>query len=264
MGDAVTTIQKSHPLPYYAQLAEILRDEIRSGQLTPGDLLPSESELGEAHGISRTAVRQALDLLVGEGLVHKEKGRGTFVASPKVNEFVVQEMRGFFEEMTRRGETVETQLLTADIRVVPPYAVAPLEVDSSDEVVFIERIRLVNDTPMVAVRTYLPAARFAALLDHDLVHASLYDVLRSEFAIRAGGGHRRFEAEAASADLARYLGLATGDPILKLTATNLDGDGRPFEHFIACYVADRTSFDVEVGAEGGPATAKVNVLAGRA
>lgn len=242
------TIQKSHPLPYYAQLAAILRDAIRDGTMLPGELLPSEAELGRQQDISRTAVRQALDALVDEGMVHKEKGRGTFVSSPKGNEFVVQEFRGFFEAMTRRGQTVTTVLLSVGIELVPPYAVTALGLSSSDEVVAIERVRKADGIPVVAVRTYLPASRFREVLDHDLTRESLYEVLRTDFDVVVGAGRRRFEAEAADAALACELELETGDPILKLTAVNQDADGIPFEYYVACYVGSRIAFDVGVGA----------------
>src|SRR3954463_4592010 len=90
------TIAKGPRLPYYAQLAAILRKAISDGDWPPGFALPSEADLCSMFGLSRTAVRQALAELSAEGLVHKEKGRGSFVRGPRAG-FVVQELRGFFE-----------------------------------------------------------------------------------------------------------------------------------------------------------------------
>lgn len=252
-------VRKSDPMPYYAQLASILRDQIRSGELQPGDLLPSEGELGAMYDISRTAVRQALDELVAESLVHKEKGRGSFVSAPKVNEFVLQDLRGFFQEMTRRGADVETEVLGAGIAPVQPDAVADLDLDSSAEVVWMERLRRVNGREVVLTRTHLPLPRFDGLLDHDLMSRSLYDILAKEFGVVAGTGRRRFEAVAATAEQAAHLAVDEGAPLLKLTAVNHDQHQRPFEYFTAFYRSDRAAFDVVVDEGGGSSSAVMDL-----
>lgn len=252
-------IRKSDPLPYYAQLAAILRDQIRTGDLSPGDLLPSEGELGTMYDISRTAVRQALDELVAESLVHKEKGRGSFVSAPKVNEFVLQDLRGFFQEMTRRGADVETEVLGAGVAPVQPDAVADLGLDSGANVIWMERLRRVNGLEVVLTRTHLPLPRFDGLLDHDLMRESLYDILATDYGVIAGQGRRRFEAVAATAEQAAHLGVEAGAPLLKLTAVNHDQNQQPFEYFTAHYRSDRAAFDVVVDQSGGPSTAVMDL-----
>ncbi|MEJ2599308.1 MAG: GntR family transcriptional regulator, partial [Anaerolineales bacterium] len=77
-------LDKSHPIPLYFQLAEILREQIQSGELNPGDRLPSERELNEQFGISRMTVRQALAYLTRDGVLVVKPGIGTFVAEPKL------------------------------------------------------------------------------------------------------------------------------------------------------------------------------------
>ena len=67
------------PTPLYAQLADILRRMITSGELQPRSPLPSESYLQQEHGVSRGTVRMAMGVLREEGLVITIAGRGTFV-----------------------------------------------------------------------------------------------------------------------------------------------------------------------------------------
>ena len=69
-------------IPLYSQLVGIIKQNISSGKLGVGDLLPSESELCRAMGISRNTVRQAIGELEEEGLVVRKRGKGTFVADP--------------------------------------------------------------------------------------------------------------------------------------------------------------------------------------
>jgi GntR family transcriptional regulator len=68
-----------NPAPLYVQLADILRDMIKSGELQPRALLPSESYLQQQHGVSRGTVRMAVGILRNEGLVVTIRGRGTYV-----------------------------------------------------------------------------------------------------------------------------------------------------------------------------------------
>ncbi len=237
-------IQRSDPLPYYAQLAQILREEIERGRWAPGEMIPSEAELGEFFALSRTAVRQALDMLRSEGLVRTEKGRGTFVARPKVAEFVVQELRGFHEEMTQRGRRVETTVLSHEVVEAPPDVAQNLEIPMGAEVVLLHRIRSVEGEPVVEVTTFLPAARFARLTEVDLTNRSLYAVLDQEFGVAPRGGVRSIEAVNADRTTAGHLGVRTDAPVLRLDAINLDAEGRPFEFFRAHYRGDQTTFQI--------------------
>ena len=69
--------------PLSAQLADILRDEILSGDRRPGSKLPSESGFQEEYGLSRTPIREALRILQAEGLVVSRKAHGTYVREDK-------------------------------------------------------------------------------------------------------------------------------------------------------------------------------------
>ena len=75
-------IDRSSPLPLYYQLKQILLEKIESGLWSPGDLIPSEHELQETYGVSRTTVRQTLSDLVHEGVLVRHRGRGTLSRNP--------------------------------------------------------------------------------------------------------------------------------------------------------------------------------------
>lgn len=239
-------IRRSAPTPYYAQLASILRAQISDGTYGPGDPLPAESELGSTFTLSRTVVRQALDELVAEGLVQKERGRGSFVTKPKLADLVVQELRGFSDEMGARGHETGTIILGQSIAVVPQQFAAHLGVRHGSKAVHIERVRTANGDPIVKVDTYLPLPRFRRLATMDLEGRSLYEALEDGFDVRPRGGWRRIEAVVASRELADILGVEVGSPMLELTALTTDEDGAPFELFRAYYRGDRTSFEVRV------------------
>ena len=238
-------------VPYYVQVAEIIRERLKNGQWEPGALIPSESGLCEMFGVSRTAIRQALGVLVDEGLLQKEKGRGTFVSRPHVA-LAVQELRGFYDEMAVLGRTVSNEVRRQEVVTVPPHVAPELGVPMRAEVICLERVRGVDREPLVHVYKYLPLERFAPLLDLDLSQRSLYAVLAEEFGVEARGGRRRIDAVAAVAEHARLLKVPARSPVLRVTATNTDADGTPFEHFEAWYRADQTSFEIVVSARDEP------------
>lgn len=242
-----TAIRRSGAVPYYAQLADLFRAAIEGGEWAPGRHLPSEHEIGEFFGISRTAVRQALGELAAEGLVRKEKGRGTFVRGPRRTELVVQELRGFHDEVTELGKTVLTEVLALEEVLAPADDAALLGVPTGGSVVRVDRLRRVDGEPVCVARTLLPASRFGGLVDEDLSSSSLYDVLAERYGVEPRGGSRLVEAEGAARATARLLQVRTGAPVLRLSAVNTDQTGQPFESFTAWYRADRTGFRIEVG-----------------
>ena len=92
------TIDRDSPVPFYFQLSELLEQEIVSGRWEPGTRIPSENELCARYGLSRTTIRQALARLEQEGLVSREKGRGTFVSDSRPRSWLIQSTEGFFHD----------------------------------------------------------------------------------------------------------------------------------------------------------------------
>lgn len=242
-------IERGSALPYYAQLAAILRSGIEHGTWAPGEALPSELELGETYGLSRTVVRQALSELVLEGRVTREKGRGTFVRQAAVAALVVQELRGFLDEMESRGRRVDTLVLRSEVVRVPAPVAPLLDVARSSEVLEIDRLRSVAGDAVVAVRTYLPLPRFESLVGADLSGRSLYRML-SSLGVQPSVGRRRIQAVAADEEQSGLLGVVIGAPLLEVNGVGIDQSGTPFEHFVAWYRGDRVSFDIVANAEG--------------
>ena len=161
-------ITKDSPIPLYFQLKELLRQEIESGRWQPGQQIPSETEMCEAFGISRTVVRQALRELEYHGLLYREQGKGTFVAEPKISESLVQDLSGFYEDMVAKGLTPVTRVLRQEIQPANKKVARYLHIQPGDEIVFIERVRSVGGEPIVLVTTYLPYHVCPDLVDEDL------------------------------------------------------------------------------------------------
>jgi GntR family transcriptional regulator len=181
---AANQIQFDSNIPYYVQLVEILKEPIRRSELKPGDQLPGEFELCEQFGISRTVVRQALQELEKEGLIQRRKGKGTFVAPSKIDENLVQKLTGFYQDMTSRGQAPKSQVLRFEVIPVCPKIAELLQLSTDQNVFVIERLRSVNDDPIVLVTTYLPYHLCPELGRYDLSEQSLYAILSKSSACR--------------------------------------------------------------------------------
>ena len=128
--------------PYYQQLKRILMKDIESRD--EGDLLPSESELCRMYSVSRTVVRQALGELEDEGLVHKVKGKGTYVTGRTLNTSFVQHSLGFYESMQRAGHTVRSAVLALYTEPCGVNLAKRVEIGVGEEVIRFDRVRSVQ------------------------------------------------------------------------------------------------------------------------
>src|SRR5207302_8552564 len=98
----MNAIYRNSPLPRYYQLKEIMRERVRAGEWKPGDLIPSERELGETYGISRMTARHAITDLVNDRLFYREQGKGTYVSQNKIIQQLIR-LTGVTEGRTARG-----------------------------------------------------------------------------------------------------------------------------------------------------------------
>ena len=236
---------KSH-IPYYFQLMELLREQIHNDVWHPGEQIPSELELCEGYKISRTVVRQALGELEIQGLIEKKRGKGSFIAHPKINEGLIQKLTGFYQDMVERGFKPETKVLHQEVVTATETIAKYLNIDINDEVTDIERLRFINDEPIQLVTTYIPVKICPSLSTVDLTNRSLYEYLEKEFGIIITRGKRYLEAVLASKPEAIILGVDKGDPLIKLDSISYDQNDQVIEYYHALHRGDRSRFEVEL------------------
>jgi GntR family transcriptional regulator len=244
-------IDKTSRVPFYGQLTDILEHQIREGSLAVGQQLPSEAQLCEEYGVSRTVVRQSLAELASEGLINRYKGKGSFVAPPKVDEHLAQAMTGLAEEVQARGQQLDNQIRTFELQQPSANVAEVLGLDEGDSVVRLDRLRSINGEPWVFTSTFLPADLCEPLLQFDMRHRSLYATLEQELGIVLDHGRRTIEAALAGQDHAALLGIDVGAPVLLLKSRGYAADGRAIEYFLAWHRGDRSRFDVELQRKPG-------------
>lgn len=241
-----TRIDRSSPIPYYVQLKEVLRSPIEQGVWQPGDQIPGEPELCRLFDVSRTVVRQALNELSFEGLITRIKGKGTFVAEPKISESLVQKLTGFYQDMVDRGHRPVTKVLSQRVAPASAKVADRLGLEPGTFVIDIERLRFVQNEPIVLVTTYLPYALCPKLAQADLSNQSLYALLEEECGLVIARGRRVIEAVPASEYEAHHLQVAKGAPLILLDSVSYLADGTPIEYYRAFHRGDRSRFEVEL------------------
>ena len=233
-------------IPYYHQLIEIIKHNIREGVWEPGDQIPSEMELCEKFGVSRTVVRQALRELETENIIDKRKGKGTFVAKPKISEGLIQKLTGFYQDMIERGMEPKTKVLFQEIIPATKTIAGYLDIPEGTNVVEIKRLRYIHDEPIQVVTTYVPLQISPNLHNVDLSDRSLYEYLESENNIKIYRGKRYIEAVLANHEEAELLEIEEGDPLVMLDSISYTKTGGIVEYFHALHRGDRSRFEVEL------------------
>jgi GntR family transcriptional regulator len=212
----------------YHQLLGILRGRIESGEIGVGDRLPSEADLVSDFGVSRTTARRALDELRREGLVRREPGRGTFLASPRLRSNLAY-LHSFTEEIERWGYTPGARLVSRKELVANDEIAARLEIEAGDEVLFVRRLRLANERPIFVCDSFLPVGRFPALKDADYGTVSLSKLFEERIGRKVQNSRQWIGAATSTSDVAALLEIPAGIPVLRVIRITLVTGDNPIE-----------------------------------
>lgn len=230
-------LDRRSPLPLWAQVLADLRARVAAGGFT--DRFPTDEELRREYGVSRQTVREAARRLQGDGVIVRERGRGTSLASPPLE----QPLRALYSLALTAQELglSERSEVRALHRVPAGDANGPLGLDPTDDVVFVERLRFVGEEPLSVHRSWLPATRAEGLLGADLATGSLYDALAERCGVRVTGGSEWIRPELPEADLRQLLHLGPRQAVLVVERLATAG-GSPIEWRRSVVRGDRYAF----------------------
>lgn len=185
-------VDKDSPIPLYYQLKKIIRELIENEEIKANEIVPTERELCEYHGISRMTVNKAIASLVNEGLLYRERGKGTFVVKNK-EKHQLQNLLSFTEDMKRRGIVIHTQIISFS-RILPTKKMQQdLQISSQQEVFEITRLRHMDGEPYAIEVAYIPTMLCEGLTGEMLENNSLYHILETEFDLKFGYGRQTIE-----------------------------------------------------------------------
>ncbi len=241
-------MQKLAAQPRYLALAEDLRHRIEHGVFKPGDRLPSEAQLCADHGVSRGTAVRAIEQLVGDGIIHRRQGAGSFVARPSLRRRAGN-LLSFTEAAA--GEGHASRHCVIDFAPATPEQIR--EFDCGGPAVYLCRLRLLDGVACALHRSLVPAhvaRRVEAFGDKD------------ETALRAGdfslykalevAGHKVAEARErvttrlANREETRLLDLADPTAVMVVFRRSYDGSGRLVEAVEAVYHGEFYTYDMRL------------------
>ncbi len=243
-------LNPSSKLPLYHQLYEIFQGKIRSGDWKPGDMIPPESELTAGYRVSRITVRKVLDMLVKEGHIRRERGRGSFVSHPRL-EHGMTRIVSFSDDMRQRGFVPTTRIIFSGLVPAPAAIADVLGVPAGEELARIDRLRLADDEPMCVEESFLVHRLLPGILDHDLSRKSLREVKSALYGMSWSRATQTIRAIATPPEIARLLGIKVGSPLLFFERVTRQQEDIPAEFLRIYYRADRYALHSElVGGDG--------------
>ncbi len=237
------TIDGNSFVPYYVQIVDHVRNLIKKNKLRQGQTFCSEGELSEALGISKMPVRQAFQKLRAEGLLIIAKGKRPVIGSGRVP-WNFQQLRGFSEEMKRRGLVPSARLLRMDLDEPEPEVAQALKLTPGERIYRLRRLRLVDQEPVAVVTSHLPARIFAGIDEQDLEKQSLYSIFEHSYKRKLQWAEELIGAVVAGVEEAAVLQTAPGSALLMIKETTYDSQNIAIEYSVSLLRGDRYNASV--------------------
>jgi GntR family transcriptional regulator len=225
----------------YRRVQESLAEEIRRGGRQAGSLLPPERALAEHFGVSRVTLRRALTELENSGLIARSSPRGWAVAGSRIGE-PPNVLMSFSEMATARGLRPGARKISSRLRPATIDEADALGLAPGAELFELQRLRSMDEVPIMIDRTRIPTALAPGLEHADFTRTSLYALLERRYGIRPARARLSAEAVAADGRQARLLDLRPGEPLLRCNQVTEDQDGRRMELCEMTYRGDRYRF----------------------
>ena len=231
-------LDRQSVVPLYFQIRQALLERIRSEDLKPGDLVPSEQVISSQFGVSRMTVRQALKSLADLGVIYSRRGRGTFVAGNKL-EKSFRQVLSFTEEMAARGWVASSKVIRFGIEPADAKAGDALDVSVGEKLISLRRVRLADSVPMGIEWSRIPLRLCPDLQKMFQPKRSLYQLLSERYGIKVAVTDEVAEAGIANAEQARLLQIPRRSPVLLFYRVSYVESGKAVEYVISVYRGDR-------------------------
>lgn len=246
MSDRKWVIDKDSVIPLYFQVKEYLKNQIQSGVYTESEMIPSERELSEEFGINRLTVRQAINELVQEGFLYRQRGVGTFVSKPKIEQPLAR-LTNFSTDMMNRGITPGAQVVSMKVVPAGKYVASQLKIDQGTNVIELVRVRTADGEPMALEKSCLVYDLTKELLGMEMENVSLYKTLETVCGIKLVRAIQSIEIASIRPEEAPLLDIDPRDPVMQIERTTFTQDSdKPVEYVCSYYRADRYKFIIEM------------------
>jgi GntR family transcriptional regulator len=234
-------MSEGHDSLLYARVETVLAGEISEGGLKVGDQLPTEDSLIGRFGVSRITVRRAIQNLVSRGLVEIRRGKGTFVAAPKITQDL-KELSGFVEDMHAIGRKPTARVIGKEIVTANATVARQLALTRGERVVRIRRVRLADGIPVSFDETYLPLEIGKRIITNDLKVEPIFSLLEHKYNVPLIEAEYTLDAVGAENEVAKVLKVKPRSPIFRIERTSYSTGGHPVDYETLHYRGDLVRF----------------------
>lgn len=246
MTQSTLALSDDTRLPLYQRLAESIKTAIVDNRWRPGDRLPAEKDLAGTYGVAPGTARQAITLLIKEGLLERQHGSGTFVRRPSFNNSLFR----FFRFETKSGERKipESRILHREVITAPSAIAQALNLKPEASVIAINRLRLLEGNPVMIEDIWLEYERFERLLEMDEndIGPLLYPIYDSHFGQIVCRANESLTVETADESYANMLRVDPGAPVIVIERLATGIDGKPIEWRRSRGLADQFHYNIEI------------------
>jgi GntR family transcriptional regulator len=225
-------------IPLYHQIQQRLMEQIRSGELKPGEPLPSIQQIATRMGVSQMTVRQAVGALCELGVIYSRQGKGTFISGIKL-ERDFRQVLSFSEETQARGAMPSSKLLAFRIQAPAQEVIDALGLRDGEKVFNLHRVRCSDSVPMGIESSCLPVQLCPGLIETFDPTTSLYVELAHQYGIQLMVTDEVVEVGKAGVEDARLLQIAPQSPVFLFTRVSYLENGTPVEHVKSIYRGDK-------------------------
>jgi DNA-binding GntR family transcriptional regulator len=225
----IPNLERTGPVPIYKQIEDWMREQILSGKWVEHYKLMSEIDLAQQLDVNRGTVRKATDTLIGEGLLVRIHGRGTFVSSRTLEQPLAERLMTFSEDLISKSIPFRTIVIEKSIIQPPPRIASLLSVTPETPVFFLRRLRELADETQVLIHNYVVYPRCPGVEDYDFTQQRLFEILEGRYSLQLDWGRRDFEAQAANEEIAQQIDVAPGSPVMYMQQLVYLADGSPIE-----------------------------------
>ena len=230
--------------PLYETIRQSILNDISSGVLSPGDLLPTEQMLCEKFSVSRITVRRAVSELCDAGHLVRQQGRGTFVARPRVRQTLIS-LSGFTEALRSRGCSVKHVVLDWSDEWKAPEMARKLAVDPQVLLCRCNRLIEVDGAPLTLETLYFEASRFPKAAKQVAQGGSFSEALNTFYGVQPHGARRLMDVGYPRPGECESLDTPMSTPIYRIDKLVLDDAGRPLSNSLLITPVDRVTWELD-------------------
>lgn len=225
----------------YVKIKDSIVEQIESGMLSPRQKLPAERKLAESFDTTRVTLREALSLLEAEGRIYREDRRGWFI-SPQPLRYDPTQTLNFLNMVKAQNRVPKTELVSAKSVLANKQAAELLELQPFSDVYSVNRVRYLEDRPVVYVTNYIRPEMFPNLLSYDLA-SSLTDIYREHYGIVYQKIRYRISTSSLLGNMAQALRATSGTPAMVVERVNYNQHGQLIDCDIEYWRHDAISIE---------------------